>query len=421
VSARVTSPTSADEAAAAAERMHLSPDSVEIIRRNFGRPYEPPPAADPMGTGRVPRAADAALIETVAQHYGAESLNGQRQQDPAARAARLRRADDEPRFRLLSVKDVLALPDRPELVDGLLPANGSAILYGPAGTGKSFLALDLALTIASSADDWHGHTIRPGATTGGAVLYVAAEGDHGLKRRLLAWLAATEYHGELAIRFIGEAVQLRTLEDPGALLQEVERSFGLTAAAFDLVIFDTLSQCMAGAKENAQEDASAVIASLNYLRAAIGCTTLALHHTGVIETRERGSTVFRGAVDALLSLREVDGVLTLESDKVRDGPPLTPLYFRLAPVADSMVLVGTNSASDAAQDLGRPLSKVTMVVWQSIQAIATAEGVTCSEWKESSPVVGRSFYRARKTLVERGLVLLDKGKYRLARGKAGDK
>jgi len=340
---------------------------------------------------------DDFVREAGAQHFGAESLNG---------------ASSAPRFRLLSERDVLALPDRPELVDGLLPARGSSILYGPAGIGKSFLALDLALTIASNADDWHVHTIRRRPGTGGTVLYVAAEGAHGLKRRLLAWRAATQYRGELAIRFLDVAVQLRTLEDPAALLKAVD-STGLTDGPPELVIFDTLSRCMAGAKENAQEDASAVIASLDYLRAALGCTTLAVHHTGVIETRERGSTVFRGAVDVLLSLKEADGVLTLESDKVRDGPALAPLYFRLEPYAESMVLMAANPTPDP----GRPLSKLPTAIWQSLRAIETTEGVSSTEWKDSSGVPARSFYRARKTLVERGLVVHDRGKYRTARGK----
>jgi hypothetical protein len=303
---------------------------------------------------------------TLAPDFGAESLNG----------------GGEPRFRLLTERDILALLDRRELVDGVLPSNGSAILYGPAGIGKTFMGLDLGLAIASKADDWHGHAIRRDADRRDTVIHVLAEGAQGLKRRLVAWRAATEYRGDLAIRFLDSAVQLRTLEDPRALLDTVNDTLDLTIERPVLVVFDTLSRCMAGGRENAQEDASAVIASLDYLRAKLGCTTLAVHHTGVVETRERGSTVFRGAVDVLLSLKEADGVLTLESDKVRDGPPLAPMHFRLAPVGESMVL----AAADPAPDPGRPLGKVPSAVWHQLRAIATVEGATCSEWKESCGV-----------------------------------
>lgn len=314
-----------------------------------------------------------------------------------------------PRFRLLSERDVLELPDPAELVQGILPACGSGILYGPAGIGKSFLSLDLALTIASNADDWHGHAIRPDADTGGMALYVAAEEAHGLKRRLHAWRAATHYTGPLAIRFLDMAVQLRNLLDPGALLDAVERTFGLTNEKPDLVVLDTLSRCMAGLDENAARDASAVVASLDYLRAALGCAVLALHHTGVAETRERGSTVFRGAVDVLLSLKETDGVLTLESDKVRDGAPLAPLCFRLAPMAESMVLV----EADRTPDPDRALSRSAQALMHSLRAIATGDGCTCTEWQEASTVSRRAFYVARKVLLDRGLVEKTRNHYRL--------
>ena len=230
-----------------------------------------------------------------------------------------------PRFRLLSEEEILALPDLAWLVDGVLPAHGSALLYGPAGIGKSLLALDLALHLASSAEEWHGRALRPGAEEAGWLLYVAAEGAHGLKRRIRAWREGTHYREPLAIRYLDRAVSLRTLDDPRELVEAVDALTWCPHHAPDLVVLDTLSRCMAGADENSARDASAVIASLDFLRQEMGSATLAIHHTGVAETRERGSTVFRGAVDVLLSLKESDGVLTLESDKVRDGPLRTPL------------------------------------------------------------------------------------------------
>jgi hypothetical protein len=320
---------------------------------------------------------------------------------------------EAPRFRLLSEADVLALPDLDWLVESVLPAHGSALLYGPAGIGKSFLALDLALHLASTAETWHGRTLRPGAELAGWVLYLAAEGARGLKRRIRAWRTATQYTGLLGIRFLDVAVSLRTLDDPRELVEAIGASVPfLPDDAPDLIVLDTLSRCMAGADENSARDASAVIAGLDYLRATMGSATLAIHHTGIAETRERGSTVFRGAVDALLSLKEADGLLTLESDKVRDGPPLAPLHFRLMPVAESMVLAEADQSADST----RPLGKVSTRVWHSLRAIATAEGGTLTAWKESSGVPGTSFYRARKLLMERGLVVRKGRNYKPVEG-----
>ncbi len=310
-----------------------------------------------------------------------------------------------PRFRLLAEADVLALPDVAWLVDAMLPAQGSALLYGPAGIGKSFLALDLALHYASSAEEWHG---RPLAETRGWVLYIAAEGAHGLKRRLRAWREGTHYDEPLAIRFLPEAVSLRSLDDPRELVEAVDALTLIPDHAPDLVVLDTLSRCMSGADENSARDASAVVAALDYLRETMGCATLAVHHTGIVETRERGSTVFRGAVDVLLSLSENDGLLTLKSEKIRDGPPFMPLHLRLVPLAGSMVLV----EPDASADASRPLGKVPTAVWHSLLAIAKADGGTLTEWKESSGVPVTSFHRARKVLLDRGLVVHDGRRYK---------
>jgi len=318
-------------------------------------------------------------------------------------------AADAARFRLLAETDVLQLPEMEWLVDGLLPMGGSGLLYGPAGIGKSFLVQDLALTVASTATHWHGRAIRPGYfELTGSVIYIAAEGAHGLKRRLRAWREATSYTGPLAIRFLDRAVQLRTLDDPRALVAAVEAVADPDDFP-DLVVLDTLSRCMAGADENSAKDASTVVASLDYLRAELGCCTLALHHTGVAESRERGSTAFRGAVDALLSLKETDGLLVLESDKVRDGPPLDPLRFRLMPEAGSMVL----AAADPSANETRPLSRSAMALLHSLRDISTAEGCTCTEWQEASGTARRIFFVARKALLDRKLVEQRGTKYRL--------
>lgn len=56
------------------------------------------------------------------------------------------------------------------LIKGVLPRHGLAAIYGPSGEGKTFIALDLLMSIAGGAA-WRGHR-----TTPGAVLYLAPDG-----------------------------------------------------------------------------------------------------------------------------------------------------------------------------------------------------------------------------------------------------
>lgn len=57
------------------------------------------------------------------------------------------------RYKLLSSIDLLNAPPMRWLVQGVLPAEGLAALYGASGSGKSFLTLDMGLSLAASADD----------------------------------------------------------------------------------------------------------------------------------------------------------------------------------------------------------------------------------------------------------------------------
>jgi RecA-family ATPase len=69
------------------------------------------------------------------------------------------------------------------LIEGLLPARGLAVLFARWKSYKTFIALDLSMAIAR-ADLWAGRKVKPGA-----VVYVAAEGALGLRKRIAAYQA----------------------------------------------------------------------------------------------------------------------------------------------------------------------------------------------------------------------------------------
>ncbi len=59
------------------------------------------------------------------------------------------------RFRLYSIEELEELPDPDWLIDGIMPEGALVELYGPHGVGKSFLALDWALSLAAGIQ-WPG-------------------------------------------------------------------------------------------------------------------------------------------------------------------------------------------------------------------------------------------------------------------------
>src|SRR4051812_5462453 len=90
--------------------------------------------------------------------------------------------DDEPeiprhranhRYRLYSDAEIEKLAGPEYLIPGILPRESAAMIYGAAGSTKSFLALDMALCVATGTP-WMGRPVQRGCA-----LYVAAEGASG--------------------------------------------------------------------------------------------------------------------------------------------------------------------------------------------------------------------------------------------------
>jgi putative DNA primase/helicase len=86
------------------------------------------------------------------------------------------------RYKLLSGADLLNAPPMCWLIQGVLPAEGLAALYGACGSGKSFLTLDMGLSLAAGDNYWFGCKVRQTPVT-----YICLEGEAGMGKRLKAW------------------------------------------------------------------------------------------------------------------------------------------------------------------------------------------------------------------------------------------
>lgn len=190
-------------------------------------------------------------------------------------------------FKTLSVDDLANLAPVDFLIDGMLPASGFSVLFGPSGVGKSFLALDWALCIATGLA-WYGRETR-----GGAVLYIAAEGSSGLGRRVQAWQNARRQPTVGRIRFLPEAVNFL---DAGHV-ERAKRTIAELPEPPVLVVVDTMARSMIGGDENAARDVGMFIADVDELCKASGAARLIVHHTGKNGVDERGSSALRGAAD----------------------------------------------------------------------------------------------------------------------------
>lgn len=219
------------------------------------------------------------------------------------------------------------------VVPGIVPADAVSLDYGKEKIGKSFLELDLALSVVTGLD-WHGIPVKPGS-----VVYVAAEGASGYPQRIRAWEA---HHGlsaedTAAFHLFPEPVNLYDPQSVRDFLSELADKHIRPV----LVILDTLGRSMDGAKENDNSDMNVVIGAADTIRREYGAAVRFVHHTGN-NGGIRGASALRGGVATFAKITRNGDTLTLTCEGMKDAAPFEPVTLTLHQVADSLVLVGEN-------------------------------------------------------------------------------
>jgi hypothetical protein len=197
------------------------------------------------------------------------------------------------------------------------------LLFGESGAGKSFLAVDLALSIATGRD-WNGHAVKQGS-----VFYLAGEGHAGFAKRFVAWAAHTGTDISSAPFFLStSAIGLPDDATLARLIQEIEASGTVPA----LIVIDTLARSLIG-DENRSDDVGGFIRSIDQIRMRYGCAMLIVHHTGHNNSdRARGSSALKAAMDTELGLTNKAGSKCLEVTKQKNHEPISPKLFKLQQV-----------------------------------------------------------------------------------------
>ncbi|NLH80105.1 MAG: AAA family ATPase, partial [Phyllobacteriaceae bacterium] len=195
-----------------------------------------------------------------------------------------------PKFRLVSIAEIDFVRGSPDLVRGLLPNRGLAVLYGASGCGKSFLALDVALHV-SLGRSWASQRVEQAG-----VVYVAAEGAVGFRRRVVA---ARERLGawEAPFAMIDAAPNLGAAPGDGPELVASIRAQSLPMGWLPgLVVIDTTARVIPGLEENSAKDMGVFIANADFVAQELRCVVLLIHHSGKsLEAGMRGSSALHGA------------------------------------------------------------------------------------------------------------------------------
>lgn len=196
------------------------------------------------------------------------------------------------------------------IIKGVIPRAELVVLFGESGSGKSFLALDMAAAIARGID-W-----RENRTKAGRVVYIAAEGGGGFRNRLRAYEL---HHG---VSFAGLPLGIihatpNFLQRADAL--DVAKAI-VAGGPADVVIVDTFAQVIPGANENAAEDIGKALTHCRGIHKKTGAVVVLVHHAGKDPTRgARGWSGIRAAADAEIEVLRLPMGRMVRISKQKDG------------------------------------------------------------------------------------------------------
>ncbi|MEE1876813.1 AAA family ATPase [Altererythrobacter litoralis] len=312
------------------------------------------------------------------------------------------------------------------LIDGLIETDSLGLIFGDPGCGKSFLAIDLGMSVATG-EEFHGRAVKQGP-----VFFIAGEGHNGLTRRMAAWAKdrGIESLRDIPLFKSNRAAQLL---DADSAAQVTEAVAGLAEQCGNpaLIIIDTLARNFGSGDENSTKDMSEFVAAVDEMKAHFsGCTVLIVHHTGHAEKgRARGAMALKGALDCEYMVVKKRTRVHLSNTKMKDAEPPRPMVFELKTVelgedVSSAVLESTDAPEE--QDGLTPTQRLARNAFIDAAAHSGTDNgdgsiaVHLEDWRkefyaqhtgDSPDTKRKAFGRLRDKLQQLGLVTVENDFY----------
>ena len=220
------------------------------------------------------------------------------------------------KYKLLNRDGILALPPLEWRVKGVLPTRGIAAIYGPSGSGKSFLAIDVATAICLGTD-WFGKKCKPTS-----VIYLGLEGSAGIQNRVKAWEVGRNKQLPPNFSAVLADFDLTHPADVQAIIDQTPKA--------SVLIIDTLNRATPGRDENSSSDMGLTLAGAKRLEQAIEGLVVLIHHTGKDQAKGlRGHSSLYAALDSAIAVTKTGTTKAWSLAKSKDDVDQVNCGFRL--------------------------------------------------------------------------------------------
>jgi AAA domain len=221
------------------------------------------------------------------------------------------------------------------LIHKIIEREVLALIAGPRGTFKSFIALHWAMTAA---------------VEGHSVALLSAEGA-GLDRRIDAWMRT--YGGDVKLEELDAVAFERQLQlNAPETMAALQDSIGGLAAPPALIVVDTFSKFSAGVDESSNTEVATFLSQIvDGLRDRFAATVLVVAHTGHGDAkRPRGAYALMANPDAEYIVERPSPIamtVTVSRDRFKDIESIAPLAY----TAESIDLGRNDSYGDRVNSL----------------------------------------------------------------------
>ena len=211
-----------------------------------------------------------------------------------------------------------------DLVNGLIETPSLVVIYGPPKTGKTLIAIDLAVSLSSSKN-WLGRSIPKPAN----IIYLAYEDPKSIIRRM----QCTFKNKFNLDNYLENRISI-SKQPPDILDEHYEEALEFYFSNYlndddtnvklkHVLIVDTLSMAMAGrGDENSSTGMGLAIEKFRNIR-NLGITVIVITHSGKDITKGvRGHNSLTAAADCIFSVgkKPTSNLIKLKRTEYRNGP-----------------------------------------------------------------------------------------------------